>query len=165
MHFHFFLTFVEDLPAVVMIILSFVCLWFNQVQQNILLQAKQQVQAQAQASQQQATNQFSKLPDQPSILTATSTASSTIQPPVPSLLQQKSVLVKSSTTGGCPAFPTCRCWKYENKTVLTMCYSHLRCKWHASIFCGVSRSVYKPRNHCFKPHTGCSGEANIVIVI
>ncbi|XP_057183096.1 BRD4-interacting chromatin-remodeling complex-associated protein isoform X2 [Triplophysa rosa] len=71
----------------------------HQLQQNILLQAKQQVQAQAQASQQQATNQFNKLPDQASIQTATSTASGTIQPSVTSLLQQKSVLVKSSTTG------------------------------------------------------------------
>ncbi|XP_051512206.1 BRD4-interacting chromatin-remodeling complex-associated protein isoform X3 [Myxocyprinus asiaticus] len=69
------------------------------IQQNILLQAKQQAQAQAQASQQQATNQFSKMPDQPSVQAATSTASGTIQVPIPSLLQQKSVLVKSSTTG------------------------------------------------------------------
>lgn len=82
------------------------CFWFNQLQQNILLQAKQQVQVQAQAqgSQQQATNQFNKLPDQATIQTATSTASGTIQPSVTSLLQQKSVLVKSSTTGGRPTF-------------------------------------------------------------
>ncbi|XP_039503472.1 BRD4-interacting chromatin-remodeling complex-associated protein isoform X4 [Pimephales promelas] len=71
----------------------------HQVQQNILLQAKQQAQAQVQASQQQATNQFSKMPDPPSAQVATSAASSTIQAPVQSLLQQKSVLVKSSTTG------------------------------------------------------------------
>ncbi|XP_056622227.1 BRD4-interacting chromatin-remodeling complex-associated protein isoform X3 [Triplophysa dalaica] len=71
----------------------------HQLQQNILLQAKQQVQAQAQGSQQQATNQFNKLPDQATIQTATSTASGTIQPSVTSLLQQKSVLVKSSPTG------------------------------------------------------------------
>ncbi|XP_065138862.1 BRD4-interacting chromatin-remodeling complex-associated protein isoform X2 [Paramisgurnus dabryanus] len=70
----------------------------HQVQQNILLQAKQQAQAQAQASQQQATNQFNKMPDQPSVQVATS-APSTIQASVPSLLQQKSVLVKSSATG------------------------------------------------------------------
>ncbi|XP_051953136.1 BRD4-interacting chromatin-remodeling complex-associated protein-like isoform X5 [Xyrauchen texanus] len=69
----------------------------HQIQQNILLQAKQQ--AEAQASLQQATNQFSKMPDQPSVQAATSTASGTIQVPIPSLLQQKSVLVKSSTTG------------------------------------------------------------------
>ncbi|XP_016105768.1 glioma tumor suppressor candidate region gene 1 protein-like isoform X1 [Sinocyclocheilus grahami] len=75
----------------------------HQVQQNIFLQAKQQaqaqVQAQAQASQQQATNQFNKMPDHHSVQAATSTASVTIQAPVQSLLQQKSVLVKSSTTG------------------------------------------------------------------
>ncbi|XP_077104469.1 BRD4-interacting chromatin-remodeling complex-associated protein isoform X4 [Siphateles boraxobius] len=71
----------------------------HQVQQNILLQAKQQAQAQVQASQQQATNQFSKMPDPPSVQVATSAASGTIQAPVQSLLQQKSVLVKSSTTG------------------------------------------------------------------
>ncbi|XP_067245808.1 BRD4-interacting chromatin-remodeling complex-associated protein isoform X4 [Chanodichthys erythropterus] len=71
----------------------------HQVQQNILLQAKQQAQAQVQASQQQATNQFSKMPDPPSVQAATSVASGTIQAPVQSLLQQKSVLVKSSTTG------------------------------------------------------------------
>ncbi|XP_051727265.1 BRD4-interacting chromatin-remodeling complex-associated protein isoform X5 [Ctenopharyngodon idella] len=71
----------------------------HQVQQNILLQAKQQAQAQVQASQQQATNQFNKMPDPPSVQAATSVASGTIQAPVQSLLQQKSVLVKSSTTG------------------------------------------------------------------
>ncbi|XP_052008586.1 BRD4-interacting chromatin-remodeling complex-associated protein isoform X1 [Xyrauchen texanus] len=71
----------------------------HQIQQNILLQAKQQAQAQAQTSHQQATNQFSKMPDQPLVQAATSTSSSTIQAPIPSLLQQKSVLVKSSTTG------------------------------------------------------------------
>ncbi|KAK2895021.1 hypothetical protein Q8A67_012250 [Cirrhinus molitorella] len=71
----------------------------HQVQQNILLQAKQQAQAQAQASQQQATNQFNKMPDQPSVQASSSSASGTIQAPVQSLLQQKSVLVKSSTTG------------------------------------------------------------------
>ncbi|XP_016318782.1 glioma tumor suppressor candidate region gene 1 protein-like isoform X3 [Sinocyclocheilus anshuiensis] len=72
----------------------------HQIQQNIILQAKQQAQAQAQAqaSQQQATNQFNKMPDQHSVQAATSTASVTIQAPVQSLLQQKSVLVKSSTT-------------------------------------------------------------------
>ncbi|XP_001922824.3 BRD4-interacting chromatin-remodeling complex-associated protein isoform X3 [Danio rerio] len=72
----------------------------HQVQQNILLQAKQQAQAQAQASQQQATNQFNKMPDQPSVQAATSsTATGAIQAPVQSLLPQKSVLVKPSTTG------------------------------------------------------------------
>ncbi|XP_059420621.1 BRD4-interacting chromatin-remodeling complex-associated protein-like isoform X4 [Carassius carassius] len=71
----------------------------HQVQQNILLQAKQQAQAQAQASQQQAINQFNKMPDQHSVQAATSTTSGTNQAPVQSLLQQKSVLVKSSTTG------------------------------------------------------------------
>ncbi|XP_073706755.1 BRD4-interacting chromatin-remodeling complex-associated protein isoform X2 [Garra rufa] len=71
----------------------------HQVQQNILLQAKQQAQAQAQASQQQATNQFNKMPDQPSVQASTSSASGSIQAPVQSLLQQKSVLVKSSTAG------------------------------------------------------------------
>lgn len=70
----------------------------HQVQQNILLQAKQQAQAQVQASQQQATNQFSKMPDPPSVQTATSVASGTIQAPVQSPLQ-KPGLVKPSSTG------------------------------------------------------------------
>lgn len=86
-----------------------VCLWLIQVQQNILLQAKQQAQAQVQASQQQATNQFNKMPDPPSVQAATSVASGTIQAPVQSLLQQKSVLVKSSTTGGHPIFLSFKC--------------------------------------------------------
>ncbi|XP_067275356.1 BRD4-interacting chromatin-remodeling complex-associated protein isoform X2 [Pseudorasbora parva] len=71
----------------------------HQVQQNIILQAKQQAQAQVHASQQQATNQFSKMPDPPSVQAATSAASGTIQASVQSLQQQKSVLVKPSTTG------------------------------------------------------------------
>ncbi len=99
---------------------------FIQIQQNILLQAKQQAQAlaqaQVQASQQQATNQFNKMPDQPSVQAASSTASGTIQPPVQSLLQQKSVLVKSSTTGG-----DCIClgfrWLLLNILMFTMLFS------------------------------------------
>ncbi|XP_066540403.1 BRD4-interacting chromatin-remodeling complex-associated protein isoform X2 [Hoplias malabaricus] len=73
----------------------------HQVQQNILIQAKQQAQAQAQAqaqsqvSQPQVAGQFGKLPEQPAAQVAPSSASG----PVPPLLQQKSVLVKSSATG------------------------------------------------------------------
>ncbi|TRY94921.1 hypothetical protein DNTS_023653 [Danionella cerebrum] len=67
----------------------------HQVQQNILLQAKQQVQA----SQQQAANQFNKMPEQPSVQASASLPSGAIQAPTTSLLQQKSVLVKPPTTG------------------------------------------------------------------
>ncbi|MCI4379319.1 hypothetical protein PGIGA_G00226690 [Pangasianodon gigas] len=66
----------------------------NQVQQNILLQAKQQQQQlQPQASQ------FSKLPDQPTAQLVNSSASSTVSASVTSLLQQKSVFIKSSVSG------------------------------------------------------------------
>ncbi|XP_007235719.3 BRD4-interacting chromatin-remodeling complex-associated protein isoform X2 [Astyanax mexicanus] len=81
----------------------------HQVQQNILLQAKQQAQAQAQAqahaqaqaqaqAQTQGASQFSKLPEQPSAQVMTS-ASAAASGSVPSVLQQKSVLIKSSATG------------------------------------------------------------------
>ncbi|XP_060779976.1 BRD4-interacting chromatin-remodeling complex-associated protein isoform X3 [Neoarius graeffei] len=66
----------------------------NQVQQNILLQAKQQqLQTQPQA------NQFSKLPDQSSAQVMNCSASSTVSASVTSLFQQKSVFVKSSVSG------------------------------------------------------------------
>ncbi|KAK2848187.1 hypothetical protein Q7C36_009869 [Tachysurus vachellii] len=65
----------------------------NQVQQNILLQAKQQLQTPPQASQ------FSKLPEQPITQMVNSSASSTVSASVTSLLQQKSVFIKSSVSG------------------------------------------------------------------
>ncbi|XP_058244139.1 BRD4-interacting chromatin-remodeling complex-associated protein isoform X2 [Hemibagrus wyckioides] len=66
----------------------------NQVQQNILLQAKQQqLQTPPQASQ------FSKLPEQPPAQLVNSSASSTVSASVTSLLQQKSVFIKSSVSG------------------------------------------------------------------
>ncbi|KAL7870643.1 hypothetical protein SRHO_G00081400 [Serrasalmus rhombeus] len=71
----------------------------HQLQQNILLQAKQQAQAQGQVLQPQAASQFSKLPEQPAAQVVTSSAGTAISGSVPPLLQQKSVLVKSSATG------------------------------------------------------------------
>ncbi|KAL6479167.1 hypothetical protein MHYP_G00126000 [Metynnis hypsauchen] len=73
----------------------------HQVQQNILFQAKQQAQAQAQGqvSQPQTASQFSKLPEQPAAQVVTSSAGTAISGSVPPLLQQKSVLIKSSATG------------------------------------------------------------------
>ncbi|XP_017321323.2 BRD4-interacting chromatin-remodeling complex-associated protein isoform X1 [Ictalurus punctatus] len=62
----------------------------NQVQQNILLQAKQQLQPQG--------SQFSKLPDQPTTPMVNTSASSTVSASVTSLLQQKSVFIKSSVS-------------------------------------------------------------------
>ncbi|XP_076850272.1 BRD4-interacting chromatin-remodeling complex-associated protein isoform X2 [Brachyhypopomus gauderio] len=75
----------------------------HQVQQNILHQAKQQAQAQAQVqpqvSQAQPTGQFGKLTEPRVAQPLMSTASPAPTTPAPALLQQKSVLVKSSTIG------------------------------------------------------------------
>ncbi|XP_017541169.1 BRD4-interacting chromatin-remodeling complex-associated protein isoform X2 [Pygocentrus nattereri] len=71
----------------------------HQLQQNIILQAKQQAQAQGQVLQPQAASQFSKLPEQSAAQVVTSSAGTAISGSVPPLLQQKSVLVKSSATG------------------------------------------------------------------
>lgn len=70
-----------------------------QVQQNILLQAKQPMQPQPQP-QPQATSQFSSQQDVPADkVVIASTGSSSTPAQLPSVLQPTSVLVKTPATG------------------------------------------------------------------
>ncbi|KAF5907819.1 BRD4-interacting chromatin-remodeling complex-associated protein isoform X2 [Clarias magur] len=72
----------------------------SQVQQNILLQAKQQQQQQQQQLQSQPlASQFSKVPEKPPASLVNPSTSSAVSGSVTSLLQQKSVFIKSSGSG------------------------------------------------------------------